>query len=161
MTWIVYLSGEIHTDWRQQIADRVRAMDLPVVFSSAVTDHAASDAAGDVLGEESDQFWRDHKSAKVNGIRTRTLLDKCDIAVVRFERQVQAMERRVRRRILCSDRQALYHAARRGHRPCTEGSRRFGNGMGENAAAGGRHSELRRQSTMNLRGPMFVYGSYE
>jgi YtoQ family protein len=84
MNWTVYLSGEIHTDWRQQISDGVNARDLPVTFSSAVTDHEASDAAGDVLGHEPNSFWRDHKSSKVNRIRTRTLLDKCDIAIVRF-----------------------------------------------------------------------------
>jgi len=84
MNWTVYLSGEIHTDWRDRIREGATSRSLPVTFSSAVTDHAASDAAGDVLGTESDAYWRDHKSSKVNGIRTRTLLDKCDIAVVRF-----------------------------------------------------------------------------
>ena len=84
MNWTVYLSGEIHTDWRKQIMDGASQRDLPVVFTSAITDHAASDAAGDVLGGESEGFWRDHKSSKVNGIRTRTLLSKCDLAVVRF-----------------------------------------------------------------------------
>lgn len=84
MQWTVYLSGEIHTDWREQIMQGVRQLDLPVQFTSAVTDHAASDAAGDGLGEETDPFWRDHKSAKVNAIRTRTLIQQCDLAVVRF-----------------------------------------------------------------------------
>ncbi len=84
MKWTVYLSGEIHTDWRRQISDGAKARDLPVTFSSAVTDHQASDAAGDMLGPESSSFWRDHKSSKVNSIRTKTLLEKCDIAVVRF-----------------------------------------------------------------------------
>ncbi len=84
MTWSVYLSGEIHTDWRQQIAKGCEDLNLPVSFCSAVTDHDASDAAGDVLGPDSDGFWRDHKSSKVNGIRTRNLIAKCDIAVVRF-----------------------------------------------------------------------------
>ena len=84
MNWTVYLSGEIHTDWRRQISDGAKARDLPVTFSSAVTDHQASDAAGDMLGPESSSFWRDHKSSKVNSIRTKTLLEKCDIAVVRF-----------------------------------------------------------------------------
>jgi len=84
MTWTVYLSGEIHTDWRQQVIDGAAAHDLPVSFTSAVTDHGASDAAGDMLGPESGGFWRDHKSSKVNAIRTRTLLENCDIAVVRF-----------------------------------------------------------------------------
>ena len=84
MDWLVYLSGEIHTDWRQQIMERCRDLDLPVTFTSAVTDHEASDAAGDMLAPESGGYWRDHKSSKVNGIRTKTMIESCDIAVVRF-----------------------------------------------------------------------------
>jgi len=84
MNWTVYLSGEIHTDWREQIKRGTESQGLPVVFVSAVTNHEASDAAGDVLGDESSNFWRDHKSSKVNSIRTRTMVEKCDIAVVRF-----------------------------------------------------------------------------
>ena len=84
MQWTVYLSGEIHTDWRDQIKRACAQRNLPVSFTSAVTNHEASDAAGDVLGEESSGFWRDHKSAKVNAIRIKTLVEQCDIAVVRF-----------------------------------------------------------------------------
>lgn len=84
MKWNVYLSGEIHTDWRQQIIDGAAALDLPITFTSAVTNHEASDAAGDLLGPESQNFWRDHKSSKVNAIRTKTLIQQCDIAVIRF-----------------------------------------------------------------------------
>lgn len=84
MDWTVYLSGEIHTDWRQQIEQGANSNQLPVTFTSAVTDHAASDAAGDVLGKESVNYWRDHKSSKVNGIRTKTLIERCDVAVIRF-----------------------------------------------------------------------------
>ena len=72
MDWTIYLSGEIHTDWRDQIKHGCEALDLAVSFTSAVIDHPASDAAGDLLGAEDRQFWRDHKSAKVNAIRTRT-----------------------------------------------------------------------------------------
>jgi YtoQ family protein len=82
--WNVYLSGEIHTDWRDQIKQGAQALDLPVEFSSAVTHHEASDAAGDLLGPEENDYWRDHKSAKVNAIRTKSLIEQCDIAVVRF-----------------------------------------------------------------------------
>ena len=84
MTLSVYLSGEIHTDWRQQIIDACHEQNLSVSFSSAVTDHQASDAAGDMLGAEDNSFWRDHKSAKVNAIRTKTLIESCDIAIIRF-----------------------------------------------------------------------------
>lgn len=84
MTLNVYLSGEIHTDWRQQIEKGCRQHDLEILFTSAVTNHAASDAAGDLLGQENNSFWRDHKSAKVNSIRTKVLIENCDVAVVRF-----------------------------------------------------------------------------
>ena len=84
MKWNVYLSGEIHSDWRQRLIDGCEKEDLPVVFTSAVTNHEASDSAGDLLGAEQSSFWRDHKSSKVNAIRTKTLIEKCDIAVVRF-----------------------------------------------------------------------------
>lgn len=84
MNWNVYLSGEIHTDWREQIKQGCEELNLPVEFSSAVTDHDASDAAGDVLGAEENSFWRDHKSAKVNAIRIKTQIKGCDLAIVRF-----------------------------------------------------------------------------
>ena len=84
MEWDVYLSGEIHTDWRDKIIAGCKAHNLDINFTSAVTNHEASDAAGDVLGKEDNSFWRDHKSAKVNAIRTKTLLESCDLAVVRF-----------------------------------------------------------------------------
>jgi len=84
MNWNVYLSGEIHTDWRQQIKEGCDALNLSITFTSAVTDHESSDAAGDFLGAEDSNFWRDHKSAKVNAIRTKTLIENCDLAVVRF-----------------------------------------------------------------------------
>ena len=84
MDWNVYLSGEIHTDWRQRVIEGCEALNLSITFTSAVTDHEASDAAGDLLGKEDNGFWRDHKSAKVNGIRTKTLIENCDLAVIRF-----------------------------------------------------------------------------
>lgn len=84
MNWNIYLSGEIHTDWRQKIKEGCAAHNLSVTFNSAVTDHGASDAAGDLLGAEENNFWRDHKSAKVNAIRIKTLIENCDLAVVRF-----------------------------------------------------------------------------
>jgi YtoQ family protein len=84
-TWRVYLSGEIHSDWRQRIADGVGDAGLPVELLAPVTDHAASDDVGAaILGEESEQFWRDHKGAGVNAVRTQTLLRSADVVVVRF-----------------------------------------------------------------------------
>ena len=82
--WQIYLSGEIHTDWREQIIKGITSLNLPVQFSSAVTNHDASDAAGDVLGEEANAFWRDHKSAKINAIRIKTQIEQSDLAIIRF-----------------------------------------------------------------------------
>lgn len=75
MNWTVYLSGEIHTDWRQKIMQGAKDHGLAIKFTSAVTEHEASDAAGDVLGKDDNGFWRDHKSSKVNAIRTKNMID--------------------------------------------------------------------------------------
>jgi YtoQ family protein len=84
-TWNVYLSGEIHSDWRDRIASGIQSEGLPVELLAPVTDHSASDDVGaKILGEEDEQFWRDHKGAGVNAVRTQTLLRKADVVVVRF-----------------------------------------------------------------------------
>lgn len=83
--WMVYLSGEIHTDWREQIEQGVRQAELPISFASPVTHHESSDDCGvAILGAEEKNFWKDHKGAQLNAIRTRTLMEQADIVVVRF-----------------------------------------------------------------------------
>lgn len=82
MSMNVYLSGEIHTDWRERIIEGCSGGEF--LFTSAVTNHEASDAAGDLLGAEEKNFWRDHKSAKINAMRTQTCIEQCDIAIIRF-----------------------------------------------------------------------------
>lgn len=82
--WTIYLSGEIHTDWRERIIEAATSRKLPLRFVSAVTNHAASDEAGDGLGQTESGFWRDNKSARVNAIRTGTQIRNCDVAVIRF-----------------------------------------------------------------------------
>jgi len=83
MTLKVYLSGEIHTDWREEIMAGAEGLD--VAFDAPVTDHAASDDCGvAILGAEDSKVWHDHKGAKLNAIRTRTAIEKADVVVVRF-----------------------------------------------------------------------------
>ena len=83
--WNIYLSGEIHTDWREQIIEGARAAGLDTTFTSPVTDHARSDDVGvEILGAEADAFWHDRKGAGINAIRTRTLIARADVVVVRF-----------------------------------------------------------------------------
>lgn len=79
----VYLSGEIHTDWRDEIIDGANGLD--VTFTAPVIDHAASDDCGVlIMGAEDIKFWHDNKGAKLNAIRTRHSIENADIVVVRF-----------------------------------------------------------------------------
>lgn len=81
----VYLSGEIHTDWRERIVDGAADKGLNVKFMSPVTDHDASDMCGvRILGEEDKAFWQDRKASGINAIRTSLGLQGADIVVVRF-----------------------------------------------------------------------------
>ena len=85
MSWKVSPSGEIHTDWRAEIEQAVSKAGLPVEFSAPVTNHAASDDCGvAILGAEQNKFWHDNKGANLNAIRTRSLIEKADVVVVRF-----------------------------------------------------------------------------
>lgn len=88
MTLRIYLSGEIHTDWRDQITLGAKQVGLDAVFDGPVTHHAASDDCGvAIMGPEDKKFWHDSKGANLNAIRTRHGLQNADIVVVRFGEQ--------------------------------------------------------------------------
>ena len=81
----VYLSGEIHTDWREKISDGALAAGLSIKFNAPVTNHNNSDDCGiTILGNEEKSFWKDHKGAKLNAIRTKTLIEQSNVVIVRF-----------------------------------------------------------------------------
>ena len=85
MKYKVYLSGEIHSDWRDEIVLLSESLKLDVNFYSPVTDHQLSDDCGvKIMGSETDKFWHDMKGAGVNAIRTKTLIKSSDIVVVKF-----------------------------------------------------------------------------
>ena len=81
----VYLSGEIHSNWREEIINLCKNEKLDISFSSPITNHEASDNCGvEILGDENINFWKDHKGANINSIRTRKSIKDCDIVVVKF-----------------------------------------------------------------------------
>ena len=85
MDLIVYLAGEIHSEWRDQIVRGAEEAGLPVEFLAPVTDHPASDEVGvAILGVEEKDFWKDHKGAQINAIRTRMAIERSDVVVVKF-----------------------------------------------------------------------------
>ena len=84
-TWKLYLSGEIHTNWRDEISKLCQQKALPVTINSPNTIHEDSDDCGvNILGEEDDKFWHDHKGASINAIRNTTLIKNADILIVKF-----------------------------------------------------------------------------
>jgi len=85
MDLTVYLSGEIHSNWREEIIKKSKSLNLPIEFTKPVTDHELSDNCGTkILGSEKNKFWDDHKSAKINAIRTKTAIEQSDIVIIRF-----------------------------------------------------------------------------
>ena len=81
----IYLSGEIHSDWRQEIINLCNKENLEISFSSPISNHEASDNCGvEILGKEEKNFWRDNKGANINSIKTRKSIKDCDIVVVKF-----------------------------------------------------------------------------
>ena len=81
----IYLSGEIHSDWRQEIINLCNKENLEISFSSPITNHEASDNCGvEILGNEEKNFWKDNKGANINSIKTRKSIKDCDIVVVKF-----------------------------------------------------------------------------
>ena len=85
MSYTIYLSGEIHSDWREQIKQGIDEHQLDIEVLTPITDHETSDNVGvKILGAETQDFWKDHKSAKINALRTQTFISRADVVVVRF-----------------------------------------------------------------------------
>ena len=84
-TWKLYLSGEIHTNWRNEIQSLCTQNELPVIINSPNTKHSESDDCGvTILGGENDKFWHDRKGAAINSIRNTVLIKETDILIVKF-----------------------------------------------------------------------------
>jgi YtoQ family protein len=82
---VVYLAGEIHTAWREEVRAGLDSVGVDVTLVAPVTDHEASDACGTrIFGGQGARFWDDQAGAGVNAVRTRTLLERSDVVLVRF-----------------------------------------------------------------------------
>jgi len=85
MSYTIYLSGEIHSDWREQIKQGILENNLNIEVLSPITDHDNSDNVGtEILGIEQSDFWKDHKAAKINALRTNSYISRADIVIVKF-----------------------------------------------------------------------------
>jgi YtoQ family protein len=81
----VYLAGEIHSNWREEIMESSKKENLDIQFLSPVTDHESSDNCGvEILGSEDKNFWKDRKGANINSIRTKKSIQDSDVIIVKF-----------------------------------------------------------------------------
>ncbi len=88
MELIVYLAGQIHDDWRDQLTAKAKERNLPLKFVAPQTDHDRSDDIGeDILGKQPGPFYRDDAASSINNLRTEVLLKKADIVVALFGEQ--------------------------------------------------------------------------
>lgn len=93
MAYTIYLSGETHTDWRDQIIQGIENNDLDIEIFGPITDLNISENIGsEILGSEENNFWRDHKSAKINALRNNHYLAQADLVVVRFGEKFRQWE---------------------------------------------------------------------
>ena len=85
MNWNIYLSGEIHSNWRDEIIINCQKLGLPIEFTQPITNHEHSDNCGPkILGSQKSQFWDDHNSAKINAIKTKTAIEQADLIIIKF-----------------------------------------------------------------------------
>jgi len=81
----IYLAGEIHGAWREELRRTLEGRDLPVELVGPQENHERSDAVGeDILGAQPDGRYRDLMGARVNTLRTRVLLRRADLVVAFF-----------------------------------------------------------------------------
>ena len=82
---VIYLAGEIHSEWRDELRRELEARDVPATYVGPQEVHARSDDVGeDILGEQPGQRYRDLMGARVNTLRTRVLMARADLAVAYF-----------------------------------------------------------------------------
>jgi len=85
MSYTIYLSGEIQTSWREQIKQGILENQLDIEVLSPITDHDSSDNVGsEILGAEKNNFWKDHKAAKINALRSNSYISRSDIVIIKF-----------------------------------------------------------------------------
>lgn len=85
MELTVYLAGEIHTDWREEVKKKAKERNLPLQFVGPQTNHDRSDSIGeDILGEQPGKLYKDDKASDINNLRTQVLLQKADIVIALF-----------------------------------------------------------------------------
>lgn len=85
MKFTIYLAGQIHANWREEIEALVKEKELPFNFVSPQTNHDLSDDIGEnILGEQPGKYYKDDAASDINNFRTTVLMNKADIVIAYF-----------------------------------------------------------------------------
>src|SRR5699024_8571366 len=85
MKLTVYLAGEIHTNWREELEEQAKKLKLPLTFVAPQTNHDRSDNVGeDILGTQPGKVYKDDAASDINNFRTTVLMQKADIVIALF-----------------------------------------------------------------------------
>ncbi|HLR08437.1 MAG TPA: YtoQ family protein [Bacillota bacterium] len=85
MELTVYLAGQIHDDWRDEVKKKAEEKNLPLKFVGPQTNHERSDNVGnDILGEQPGKLYKDDAASSINNLRTQVLMQKADVVIALF-----------------------------------------------------------------------------
>ncbi|WP_026671660.1 YtoQ family protein [Alkalihalobacterium bogoriense] len=85
MELYVYLAGQIHDNWRQQIKELAHKRNLPLHFTGPMENHDRSDDIGEeILGQQPTPILKDEAASAINNLRTQVLLQKADVVIALF-----------------------------------------------------------------------------
>lgn len=85
MKLTVYLAGQIHDEWRQDLIKQTEDKGLALDFVYPQTNHDISDDIGEkILGEQPGDYYRDEAASAINNFRTSVLMEKADIVIALF-----------------------------------------------------------------------------
>ncbi|MGE8206853.1 YtoQ family protein [Heyndrickxia sp. NPDC080065] len=85
MELTVYLAGQIHDNWREQVVQKAKERNLPLKFVAPQTDHERSDNIGeDILGKQPNNLFKDDAASSINNFRTQVLMQKADVVIALF-----------------------------------------------------------------------------
>ncbi|MEI4526618.1 YtoQ family protein [Priestia megaterium] len=85
MDLTVYLAGQIHDNWRDEIKNQAEQLNLPLTFVGPMTDHDRSDNIGEeILGKQPNAVLKDEAASQINNLRTQVLLKKSDVVIALF-----------------------------------------------------------------------------
>lgn len=83
MKMVVYLAGEIHSNWRNEIVEK--SNNLPLEFTGPMEDHERSDQIGEeILGVQPNAIFKDEAASRINNFRSKVLVQKADIVIALF-----------------------------------------------------------------------------